>query len=77
VSIFVVVGIEGQIVTTALPSGDMAVNSPASGPLNQLVFNICRYVAQRNQSYGGWIVPASKVGSVRLALSSKCRKISD
>lgn len=76
-SIYVKDGVQGQIRTTVMPSGDMAISGPTSGPLEQVVFNICRRDGRRNTSYGGWIVPAAKVGSVRAALNHQCKKIAD
>lgn len=76
-SIYVKEGVQGQICTTVLPSGDMAVSGPASGPLERIVFNLCRWDGRRNPKYGGWIVPAAKVGSVRVALNHQRKKISD
>lgn len=76
-SIYVKDGVQGQIRTTSLPSGDMAVSSPTSGPLEQIVFNLCRWSGRKNISHGGWIVPAAKAGIVRAALNQHCKKISD
>lgn len=74
-SIYVQTGVTGQIKTTSLPSGDMAVACPPAGPLEQLVFNICRWDCRRNQDYGGWIVPSSKAAQVRRALEQQCTKV--
>lgn len=76
-SIYVVPGIEGQIRTTTLPSGDMSVAGPSSGPLEQVVFDMCRWVGVKNPSYGGWIIPRSSVGRVIAALNNQGRKIAD
>lgn len=74
-SIYVQPGVLGQIKTTSLPSGDLAVACPSSGPLEQLVFNICRWDGRRNQDYGGWIIPSSKAAKVRYALEQQCTKV--
>lgn len=71
-SIFVVSGLDGQIKTTALPSGDMSVSGPASGPLEQIMYDACRWSGKRNPSHGGWIIPKASVDRVRRALSDRC-----
>lgn len=76
-SIYRMPDVLGEIVTTQLPSGDMAVRMPNSGPLEQLVFAICRHKGYRNSSYGGWIVPSSAIGGVRAALAARCTKVAD
>ncbi|GKT25098.1 hypothetical protein [Acidovorax sp. SUPP3334] len=76
-SIYVVPGVQGQIKTTTLPSGDMSVAGPASGPLEQIMLDVCRWTGQRNPDYGGWIVPRAAIGRVNAALSSRCSKIAD
>lgn len=76
-SIYVVAGMEGQIKTTTLPSGDMAVTGPVSGPLEKIIFDVCRWTGQRNPNYGGWIIPRTSIGRVMTALNSCCNKIAD
>lgn len=71
-SIFVVSGLDGQIKTTALPSSDMSVSGPASGPLEQIMYEACRWSGRRNPGYGGWIIPKASVGRVLRALSDRC-----
>lgn len=74
-SIYRLNGVHGEIVTTALPSGDMAVSSPSNGPLEQIVFDVCRWDGKRNPSYEGWIVPHSKVGKIKAQQAEKCTLI--
>lgn len=74
-SIFVVSGMSGQIKTTALQSGDMAVSGPSTGPLEQIMFDVCRWRGTRNAAYGGWIIPRASVGQVLRSLSDRCTKI--
>jgi hypothetical protein len=76
VSIFALDGVTGQIKTSLLPSGDMAVACPTSGPLEQVVFDACRYSGRRNPDYGGWIVPSSKKNAVHASIEARCRLIS-
>lgn len=76
-SIFVVSGMDGQIKTTKLPSGDMSVSGPASGPLEQIMFDICRWDGRRNPSYGGWIIPSEYVSRAYAKLLNRCTKIAD
>lgn len=71
-SIYKLQGEKGEIMTTALPSGDMAVSSPRAGPLEQIVFDICRWDGHRAPTYGGWIIPMNKVGAVKAKLAEKC-----
>ena len=74
-SIYRIDGIEGQIITTTLPSGDVAIACPNSGPLEQIVFDLCRWSGRRNANYGGWIVPMSKAGYVKLRLAEHCKLV--
>lgn len=74
-SIFYKPGVEGQIKTTHLPSGDMAVSGPSSGELEQIMFDACRWSGRRAPDYGGWIVPRSAVGRVLSSLASQCTQI--
>lgn len=74
-SIFVVSGLDGQIKTTKLPSGDMAVSCSSSGPLEQIMFDICRWDGRRNPSYGGWIIPSEYSSRAYAKLMSRCTKI--
>lgn len=74
-SIFVVDGEIGQIKTTVLPSGDLAVAGPSSGRLSQILFEVCRWHGRRDPEYGGWIVPRSWAGTALSALNRQCRKI--
>lgn len=76
-SIFVITGVSGQIKTTALQSGDMAVAGPSTGPLEQIMFDICRWRGTRNADYGGWIIPRASVGQVLRALCERCTKIAN
>jgi len=76
-SIYVKHGVQGQIQTTHLPSGDMAVAGPTTGPLEQVMFDVCRWDGRRNPSYGGWIIPSSKIGKVRRMLEHLCQRIAD
>ena len=45
-------GTEGKIRTVWLPSGDLAVSGPSSGPLEQIMFDICRWDGVRNTKHG-------------------------
>lgn len=74
-SIFVVDGEIGQIKTTVLPSGDLAVSGPATGRLSQILFNVCRWHGRRAPEYGGWIVPRARAGTALSALETQCKKI--
>ena len=76
-SILIQPGVEGQIKTTNLPSGDMAVNGPSSGPLEQLMFEVCRWSGHRNPAYGGWIIPRNAAQRVLSALDQHCTKIAN
>jgi hypothetical protein len=76
-SIFCKDGVGGEIRTTTLPSGDVAVSCPTDGPLNQIVFNICRWDGRNNPAYGGWIVPKARAWKVRRDLEAQCRKLAD
>lgn len=71
-SIYTKPGVVGQIKTTTLPSGDMAVSGPSGGPLEQIIFNVCRFEGRRSPEYGGWIVPHAKAGRVAAALAHQC-----
>lgn len=71
-SIYRIKGIKGEIVTTNLPSGDLAVSSPQTGPLEQLVFNICRWDGRRAPTYGGWLIPMDKSVEIQNKLAEKC-----
>lgn len=76
-SIFVVTGIDGQIRTSYLPSGDLAVSGPSVGTLEQIMFDICRWKGRKNPNYGGWIIPSASAGSVLARLSERCTKIAN
>lgn len=76
-SIYVKRGVNGQIKTTHLPSGDMAVSGPLSGPLEQIMFNACCRKGRRNPSHGGWIIPRASATGVSLTLGELCEKITD
>lgn len=76
-SIYVKVGLPGQIKTTPLPSGDMVVAGPETGPLEQIMFSICRWDGLRRPAYGGWIIPSSRVGKIRSALASQCQMLTE
>lgn len=75
-SIFVVPGVSGEIKTTTLPSGDMAVFSPSVGVLERLTFDVCRWSGKQDKDYG-WIVPRAHAGRVLIALKSRCNMIAD
>lgn len=68
-SIFTQPDFPGQIKTSGLPSGDMAVTAPSTGPLEQLMFAVCRERAYRNLQ-GGWIVKRQHVGDARAAFKA-------
>lgn len=74
-SIFAVPGVMGQIKTTHLPSGDMAVSGPTSGPLEQVMYEVCHWSGRRNPQYGGWIIPHGSTSKVLYALKSRCTTI--
>lgn len=74
-SIFAVPGITGQIKTTHLPSGDMAVSGPGSGPLEQIMYEACHWSGRRNAKYGGWIIPHKSASKVVYALKIRCTTI--
>jgi hypothetical protein len=76
-SIFIVNGMDGQIRTTQLPSGDMAVAGPGSGPLEQIIFDICRWDGRRNPAYGGWIIPREYASRAYNKLLDRCIRISE
>lgn len=76
-SIYKINGDHGQVTTTMLPSGDLAVSCPSSGPLEQLVFSACRWHGRRAPNYGGWIVPSEHRWKVTKDLDRACIKISD
>ena len=71
-SIYTKPGVAGQIKTTTLPSGDMAVSAPVGGLLEQIIFNLCKFDGRRSTEFGGWIVPRSKAGKVAAALAHQC-----
>jgi len=78
-SIFVTSGVSGQIKTWRLPSGDLSVTGPLSGPLEQIMFEVCgRTGAKSNGNVGckGWIVPARSAEATVAALEKRCIKIS-
>jgi hypothetical protein len=78
-SIFVKSGINGQIKTWPLPSGDLSVTGPASGPLEQIMFEACGRSGIRSNAGGtskGWIIPSRTRSAVIAALKSRCIKIS-
>ena len=56
---------------------DMAVNGPSSGPLEQLMFEVCRWSGHRNPAYGGWIIPRNAAQRVLSALDQHCTKIAN
>lgn len=70
-SIFKQNGVDGQITTSILPSGDMAVTAPFSGPLEELMFAVCRNRGYRNPQ-GGWIVKSTHVAAARAVFASAC-----
>jgi len=74
-SIFVLDGEVGQIKTTVLPSGDLAVSGPSTGSLSQILFDVCRWHGRHNPEYGGWIVPKAWSRTTLSALRSQCRQI--
>lgn len=76
-SIFVVSGMDGQIKTTKLPSGDMSVSCSSSVSLEQIMFDICHWDGRRNPSYGGWIIPSEYASRVYANLLNRCTKIAD
>lgn len=76
-SIFVVSGMDGQIKTTKLPSGNMSVSCSSSGALEQIMFDICHWDGRRNQSYGGWISLSEYASRVYAKLLNHCTKIAD
>ncbi|QPF75000.1 hypothetical protein G8A07_20165 [Roseateles sp. DAIF2] len=75
--IYIKPGVPGQIRTAHLASGDMTIIGPASGALEQVVFDVCRWDGKRNPVYGGWTIPAAKVDKVRIALESQCQELTD
>ena len=78
-SIFVKSGINGQIKTWPLPSGDLSVTGPASGPLEQIMFEVCGRSGVRSNASDaskGWTIPARARDTVIAALESRCIKIS-
>lgn len=78
-SIFVKSGISGQIKTWARPSGDLSVTGPASGPLEQIMFEVCGRSGVRSNAGGaskGWTIPSRERDAVMAALESRCIKIS-
>ena len=75
-SIFTKAGVVGQIKTTHLPSGDMAVSGPSSGPLEQIMYDVCHWSGRRNPDYGGWIVPRNAVNGVLSAFGQRCDRTS-
>lgn len=64
-------GVDGQITTTSLPSGDMAITAPCAGPLEELMFAVCRDRGYRDP-YGGWIVKSIHVTAAKAAFESSC-----
>lgn len=76
-SIFVASGMDGQIKTTKLPSGDMSVSCSTSGALEQIMFNICHWDRRRNPNYGGWIIPSQHASRAYTKLLNRCTKIAD
>ena len=75
-AIYVLVGEVGTIATTHLPSGDLQVSGPRVGQLEQVMFDICRWKGQTNNSYGGrWIIPKASAEAVEAALANRCTKI--
>lgn len=75
--LFSVAGVAGQIRTTWLPSGDLAVAGPTAGALEQLMFEVCRWSGRRNADYGGWIIPSAAAERVMRGLRSRCTKTAD
>lgn len=76
-SIFKLDCVKGTIATGRLPSGDMTVSGPTQGPLEQVIFDVCRrFKGQKNASYGGWIIPHKDAATVEDALAVRCIKIS-
>lgn len=70
-SIFKQNGVDGRITTIGLPSGDMAVTAPFSGPLEGVMFAVCRTRGYRNP-HGGWIVKSTHVAAAKAAFASAC-----
>jgi len=75
-SIFQQPDVPGQIKTSALPSGDMAVTAPSAGPLEQLMFKVCRDRGYRNPQ-GGWIVKSQHVNAARDAFRLACITVAE
>lgn len=78
-SIFVKSGVSGQIKTWPLPNGDLSVSGPFTGPLEQIMFDVCGRSGVRSNDGGaikGWIVPARARDAVMAGLESRCIKIS-
>ena len=67
-SIYTKPGVAGQIKTTTLPSGDMAVSAPVGGLLEQIIFNLCKFDGRRSTEYGEWKVHSAKDGKVAAGL---------
>lgn len=61
-SIFMKEGEQGSIETWILPSGDLSVSGPASGPLEQIMFEACARHGTRfnpGNNRKGWTIPSS------------------
>jgi hypothetical protein len=74
-SIFVLDGVLGEIRTSTLPSGDVAVSCPDSGPLRQIANSVCQWDGYEAPTYGGWIVRKGKSWKLHKSLEERCRKI--
>lgn len=68
--IYSITGRSERITTSTLPSGDIKVDGPRNGPLEQIMFDACRRIGYR--SGYGWIVHAKHAGQLRSTLTNKC-----
>jgi len=76
-SIYKLYGEDGNIVTTKLPSGELAISSPPVGPLEQLVYALCNRRGYRiSQSPYRWIVKPEHVVAATIEFQRKCITVS-